>query len=80
MLIVPSVVVGEQQTGLKLLVASNLKFVEVRQVAFGADMRKQMGDIAERGFLGADTAFQQIQNSFHDEPVRWYRDCKEKGK
>lgn len=80
MLIVPIIVVGEQKASFDLLVASNLKLVEVRQVAFRADMGKKMGDIAEGGLLGADTALEQIKSSLHGRPVRRWRGCKEKAK
>lgn len=58
MFLVPLVVECKLVTSSNLLMTANLELVEVREMAFGADMSQKMGGIAEVGSLGTDEAIE----------------------
>jgi hypothetical protein len=60
MVLIPLVVCGQLNTRSDFLVASNLEFVQVRQVTLGADMGEQMRGVAEGGLFRTDAAIKQF--------------------
>ena len=59
MLLVPPVVSGKVMTGRNLLMASDLEFVQMGEVTFGANVGQKMGNITESRLFGTNAAFEQ---------------------
>ena len=66
MFLIPLIVKCKLVTGSDFLMTANLKFVEMRKMALGADMRQKMGGIAEVRSLGTYEARKQLRRHSAD--------------